>query len=805
MVSEITMGDWSFLGNILEEVNEHSTVIGRVWLTVLFIFRILILGTAAEFVWGDEQSDYVCNTEQPGCENVCYDEAFPISHIRLWVLQIIFVSTPSLVYVGHAVHHVHMEEKRKEREEAELSRQQEERLPMAVDQGSVRTAKETGPKGSKKFRLEGTLLCTYISHIIFKTLFEVGFVVGQYFLYGFRILPLYKCSRWPCPNTVDCFVSRPTEKTIFIIFMLAVACVSLFLNFVEIIHLGLRKTRFVFRQPAPAQVESLGPPERSLPFLPIHKAKGYRPLEEDSKEEEVAHIYPLSEVAMEAGQLPASSQEMEQKRMHGAAVPTAPPVEEPVVCNEILPSFTEVTETLLELPQEEEDMCRKGDEVDSFNMAIPLKEQSENGTVKERVHLKKDNGETVEGEKLNMECGSEQVMLIDEQNPREGEAVVEEAVEIPVEKSPTEELVELQEQASDPEEKREDANIPDVVEKRTYIKGFDGAEDVAQVEPCKEELLEDLKGEVGVVDVVEIKGPEVLECGVEAPSLKELVEEVKEEAGEVDVVEIKGPEISEYDAEAPSLDEVVEEVQGEVDVVEIKGPEVLECGAEAPSLDEVVEEVQGEVDVVEIKGPEVLECGAEAPSLDEVVEEVQGEAGEVDVVEIKGPEILECGAEAPSLDEVVEVVQGEAGEVDVVEIKGPEILEWGAEAPSLDEVVEVKESENSSSTESIEDVMDIGEQVEVLADAADMGKMQASSKIGSLEDFKNSVSLDSLGVTEDPTMAESPAMMVSPELEVRLQEQEILEQEALLSSTRYWYKWHLFDLVICKKDTCPQP
>uniref|UniRef100_W5K3E8 Gap junction protein n=1 Tax=Astyanax mexicanus TaxID=7994 RepID=W5K3E8_ASTMX len=322
------MGDWSFLGNILEEVNEHSTVIGRVWLTVLFIFRILILGTAAEFVWGDEQSDYVCNTEQPGCENVCYDEAFPISHIRLWVLQIIFVSTPSLVYVGHAVHHMHMEEKRKEREEAELSRQQEmneERLlPVAADQGSVRTTKETSTKGNKKFRLEGTLLRTYVCHIIFKTLFEVGFVVGQYFLYGFRILPLYKCSRWPCPNTVDCFVSRPTEKTVFIIFMLAVACVSLFLNFVEIIHLGLKKVRFMLRQPAPAQIESLGPPERSLPFLftpPIQKAKGYRPLEEDFKEEEVAHIYPLAEVVMEVGPPPpAALQEVEEKRMQETAV-----------------------------------------------------------------------------------------------------------------------------------------------------------------------------------------------------------------------------------------------------------------------------------------------------------------------------------------------------------------------------------------------------------------------------------------------------------------------------------------------------
>ncbi|KAM8857627.1 gap junction alpha-8 protein-like [Synchiropus picturatus] len=329
------MGDWSFLGNILEEVNEHSTVIGRVWLTVLFIFRILILGTAAEFVWGDEQSDYVCNTQQPGCENVCYDEAFPISHIRLWVLQIIFVSTPSLVYVGHAVHHVHMEEKRKEREEAELSRQQElseERPPLAPDQGSVRTTKETGSKGTKKFRLEGTLLRTYICHIIFKTLFEVGFVVGQYFLYGFRILPLYKCSRWPCPNTVDCFVSRPTEKTVFIVFMLAVACVSLFLNFVEISHLGLKKIRFVFRkpEPAPAQGEAAGKVlPMTVPSLP--RSKGYKLLEE----EKAPHLYPLAEVGAE-----------------GKADEELPVEALSKVYDETLPSYAQTTEADGSAPEE---------------------------------------------------------------------------------------------------------------------------------------------------------------------------------------------------------------------------------------------------------------------------------------------------------------------------------------------------------------------------------------------------------------------------------------------------------------------
>ncbi|XP_074046454.1 gap junction alpha-8 protein [Macrotis lagotis] len=344
------MGDWSFLGNILEEVNEHSTVIGRVWLTVLFIFRILILGTAAEFVWGDEQSDFVCNTQQPGCENVCYDEAFPISHIRLWVLQIIFVSTPSLVYVGHAVHHVRMEEKRKEREAEEVcqSGANGERLPLALDQGSPKKSSNS-TKGTKKFRLEGTLLRTYICHIIFKTLFEVGFIVGHYFLYGFRILPLYQCSRWPCPNVVDCFVSRPTEKTIFILFMLSVASVSLFLNIMEISHLGLKRIRSAFNRPSEQPLGEI--PEKSLHSIAvssIQKAKGYQLLEE---EKIVSHYFPLTEVGVvETRPLAATSfSRFEEK------IGTGPLGELSRAYTETLPSYTQVGEQEVEAKSEEEE------------------------------------------------------------------------------------------------------------------------------------------------------------------------------------------------------------------------------------------------------------------------------------------------------------------------------------------------------------------------------------------------------------------------------------------------------------------
>lgn len=215
------MGDWGLLGKLLESAQEHSTVVGKVWLTVLFIFRILVLSTAAEKVWSDEQSGFNCDTKQPGCQNVCYDKTFPISHIRFWVLQIIFVSTPTLMYLGHAMHIISKEKKLRERIERH--------------EPNVKEPKYTDNKG--KVHIKGQLLGSYLTQLFFKILLEVAFIVGQYYLYGFVMEPTFSCSRSPCPFTVACYMSRPTEKTIFIIFMLAMACLSLLLNVIELFFL----------------------------------------------------------------------------------------------------------------------------------------------------------------------------------------------------------------------------------------------------------------------------------------------------------------------------------------------------------------------------------------------------------------------------------------------------------------------------------------------------------------------------------------------------------------------------------------
>ncbi|NXG46176.1 CXA9 protein, partial [Psilopogon haemacephalus] len=239
------MGDWNFLGGILEEVHIHSTIIGKIWLTILFIFRMLVLGVATEDVWNDEQSEFICNTEQPGCRNVCYDEAFPISLIRYWVLQVIFVSSPSLVYMGHALYRLRALEKERQKKKAQV-RVELESTEVEMTESRKRLERELRQLDQRKLNkapLRGSLLCTYVIHIFTRSAVEVGFMIGQYLLYGFHLDPLYKCRRDPCPNTVDCFVSRPTEKTVFILFMQSIATVSLLLNILEIIHLGFRKIK----------------------------------------------------------------------------------------------------------------------------------------------------------------------------------------------------------------------------------------------------------------------------------------------------------------------------------------------------------------------------------------------------------------------------------------------------------------------------------------------------------------------------------------------------------------------------------
>ncbi|KAM9703728.1 gap junction Cx32.2 protein-like [Menidia menidia] len=223
------MGEWSFLSELLDKVQSHSTVLGKVWMSVLFLFRIFILAAGIDKIWGDEQANMDCNIRTVGCKNICFNRAFPLSHTRFWVLQILTVSTPTLVHLGHVLLVIRKENKIR-------------RSLTIGKSGMYKVAKYSDEKG--KVELKGVVLVSYLMQLVFKILFEVAFIVGQYYLYGFIIMPTkISCRDYPCPSEVHCFISRPTEKTVFIVFMLGMAIVSVILNIVEMFHLSVSKMR----------------------------------------------------------------------------------------------------------------------------------------------------------------------------------------------------------------------------------------------------------------------------------------------------------------------------------------------------------------------------------------------------------------------------------------------------------------------------------------------------------------------------------------------------------------------------------
>uniref|UniRef100_A0A8B9JIZ4 Uncharacterized protein n=1 Tax=Astyanax mexicanus TaxID=7994 RepID=A0A8B9JIZ4_ASTMX len=221
------MADWSILGRFLAEVQNHSTVIGKIWLTVLLIFRILLVTLVGDAVYSDEQSKFTCNTLQPGCNNVCYDTFAPVSHLRFWVFQIVLVSTPSIFYIVYVLHKITKDDKlEKEKAQTEVKHPQGEYI------------RQLGREGNDPTELSSQVLLIYILHVVLRSILEITFLVGQYYMFGFEVPHLYRCETYPCPTRTDCFVSRATEKTIFLNFMFSISLGCFLLNVAELHYLG---------------------------------------------------------------------------------------------------------------------------------------------------------------------------------------------------------------------------------------------------------------------------------------------------------------------------------------------------------------------------------------------------------------------------------------------------------------------------------------------------------------------------------------------------------------------------------------
>lgn len=301
------MTEWTLLKRLLDSVHQHSTMIGRLWLTVMVIFRLLIIAVATEDVYADEQEMFVCNTLQPGCATVCYDAFAPISQPRFWVFHIISVSTPSLCFIiytwhnlsklpqGHSGQGQGVNPRDLPRDGGKDGGREPFNRSCDSDSCSIRSHRHLGHSlanvlegitAQSQSLLKGAATTTattatsltqararvyrnshydapggpgggggtggvlskyYVFHVCFRALLEVGFVMAQWFLFGFRVPVHFLCKAPPCTQPVDCYVSRPTEKTIFLLFMFCVGLFCILLNLLELNHLGWKKIRHSVR------------------------------------------------------------------------------------------------------------------------------------------------------------------------------------------------------------------------------------------------------------------------------------------------------------------------------------------------------------------------------------------------------------------------------------------------------------------------------------------------------------------------------------------------------------------------------
>ncbi|XP_062066813.1 gap junction delta-4 protein [Lepus europaeus] len=209
--------DW--LGFLLVTLDCNVTMLGKVWLLLTVLLRLAVLALAALPVYQDEQERFVCNTLQPGCANVCYDAFSPVSPVRFWVLHSAAVLLPYAAFTVHVLH-------------------------RAARLAAHRLCGERRPQRLPDFSW------SYTVHLCLRTLLEAAFGASHYLLFGFLVPARFSCSHAPCPGVVDCYVSRPTEKSLVTLFMWAVGALSLILGVLDLIFSLRARTRPAAKGPS---------------------------------------------------------------------------------------------------------------------------------------------------------------------------------------------------------------------------------------------------------------------------------------------------------------------------------------------------------------------------------------------------------------------------------------------------------------------------------------------------------------------------------------------------------------------------
>ncbi|XP_029380736.1 gap junction delta-4 protein-like [Echeneis naucrates] len=207
-------------------ISHNVSFMGKTWWMLMLVFRLLVVLLAGFSVFSDEQDRFICNTLQPGCSNVCFDVFAPVSVLRLWLFHLVLLCLPHVLFATYVVHKLFSYV---EWSSAFRSDQSRGGSPLFLKSSSSSGEQEPSREGgTPRFH------CAYILAVILRILLEVAFGACHFFLVGLSVPKSFFCYEAPCSSGVECFVSRPTEKTLMLNFMLGVASLSVLLSLVDL-------------------------------------------------------------------------------------------------------------------------------------------------------------------------------------------------------------------------------------------------------------------------------------------------------------------------------------------------------------------------------------------------------------------------------------------------------------------------------------------------------------------------------------------------------------------------------------------
>jgi uncharacterized membrane-anchored protein YhcB (DUF1043 family) len=254
-------------------------------------------------IYGDEQGVFRCDTNQPGCQAMCFNKFSPMSHPRFWSFQFMFCLLPSFIFMMVTIN-----------QEAQMKKVDHEmkKIQNKIDQESDEIKKKeyyssseykTMEKKKKKIGIArmktktttdqgGLTEVIWTPKIRFWFIFQLGVkvVMEMVFIYLYYILQKqqskqsgfaawhvpdkYLCSygaekiNYACSqnDNIPCWVSRPMEKEVMMWYMLTMSLVSTALVLGEFFYVVTRVTVKAQRRKSERKMEKAKLLEK--PLLP---------------------------------------------------------------------------------------------------------------------------------------------------------------------------------------------------------------------------------------------------------------------------------------------------------------------------------------------------------------------------------------------------------------------------------------------------------------------------------------------------------------------------------------------------------